>query len=62
MIKTTIDAGRAAGIPVGMCGEMAGDPLAIPLLIAMGLEVLSASPCDCARGKTGDTFAFAERL
>lgn len=44
MIKNTIDAGKAAGIPVSMCGEMAGDPLAIPLLLAMGLEQFSASP------------------
>ena len=43
MIKMTIDAGRAANIPVGMCGEMAGDPLAIPVLLAMGFEYLSAS-------------------
>jgi len=26
LIRMTIDAGRAAGIPVAMCGEMAGDP------------------------------------
>ncbi len=43
MIQMTIDAGREANIPVGMCGEMAGDPLAIPLLLAMGFEELSAN-------------------
>lgn len=43
MIKMTLDAGRAAGIPVGMCGEMAGDPLAIPLLLGMGFQELSLS-------------------
>lgn len=43
MLKITLDAGRKANIPVSMCGEMAGDPLAIPLLIAMGFDYLSAS-------------------
>ncbi len=43
MVKTTLDAGKYAGIPVNMCGEMAGDPQAIPLLLAMGFEHLSAS-------------------
>ncbi|MFQ5584239.1 MAG: phosphoenolpyruvate--protein phosphotransferase, partial [Calditrichia bacterium] len=43
MVQFTLDAGRKAGIPVSMCGEMAADPLAIPLLLAMGFEYLSAS-------------------
>lgn len=43
MLKITLDAGRKENIPVSMCGEMAGDPLAIPLLIAMGFDYLSAS-------------------
>jgi phosphotransferase system enzyme I (PtsI) len=43
MLKITLDAGQKANIPVGMCGEMAGDSLAIPLLLAMGFDYLSAS-------------------
>lgn len=43
MLKITLDAGRQANIPVSMCGEMAGDPLALPLLLAMGFDNLSAS-------------------
>lgn len=43
MIKMTIDAGKRHKIPVSMCGEMAGDPVALPLLLAMGLEDYSAS-------------------
>ena len=39
-----IDAGNRAGIPVGMCGEMAGDPYYIPLLLGMGLRELSMQP------------------
>ncbi|MDH3559614.1 MAG: phosphoenolpyruvate--protein phosphotransferase, partial [Gammaproteobacteria bacterium] len=40
-IKMVIDAGRAAGIPVAMCGEMAGDPRYTRLLLGMGLTEFS---------------------
>ena len=30
--------------PIGMCGAVAADPLVIPLLVAMGLEMFSVSP------------------
>ena len=33
MIKSIIEAGRSTGIPVGMCGEAAADPLLIPLRV-----------------------------
>lgn len=42
-IKNIIEAGRAAGIPVGMCGEAAADPLMIPLLISFGLDEYSVN-------------------
>jgi phosphotransferase system enzyme I (PtsI) len=41
LIKMTIDAGREAGIPVAMCGEMAGDPRYTRLLLGMGLKEFS---------------------
>jgi phosphotransferase system enzyme I (PtsI) len=41
LIKMTIDAGKAAGIPVAMCGEMAGDPRYTRLLLGMGLGEFS---------------------
>ncbi len=44
LIRGVIRAGRDAGKWVGMCGEMAGDPLAIPLLLGMGLQEYSMSP------------------
>ena len=43
-IKHIIESGRAAGIPVGMCGEAAADPLMIPLLISFGLTEFSVNP------------------
>ena len=43
-IKHIIECGRAAGIPVGMCGEAAADPLMIPLLISFGLTEFSVNP------------------
>lgn len=44
LIKTVIDNGHNEGIWVGMCGEVAGDPKLIPLLLGMGLDEFSMSP------------------
>ncbi len=44
MLKMTVDAAAAAGIPVTVCGEMAAEPTAIPLLVGLGITVLSLSP------------------
>ena len=41
LIAMTCDAARAAGIPVGLCGELAGDSRAAPLLLGLGLTELS---------------------
>lgn len=43
-IKHTISEGKKAGIPVGMCGEAASDPMLIPLLISFGLDEYSVTP------------------
>jgi len=43
-IKHIIDVAKKAGIPISMCGEMAGDPFCIPLLIGMGVDTLSSNP------------------
>ncbi|MBQ2048375.1 MAG: phosphoenolpyruvate--protein phosphotransferase, partial [Schwartzia sp.] len=41
LIKHTIEAANAAGIPVTICGEIASDTLAAPILAAMGRVALS---------------------
>jgi len=43
LIQMTVDACHRAGKWVGMCGEMAGDPQFVPLLLGMGLDEFSAS-------------------
>ncbi len=43
-IKNIIECGKKAGIPVGMCGEAAADPLMIPLLMSFGLDEYSVNP------------------
>jgi phosphotransferase system enzyme I (PtsI) len=44
LIHRTIEAGHRHGIWVGVCGEMAGDPLMTPLLVGLGIDELSVSP------------------
>ena len=44
LIQLVILAGQNSGIPIGMCGEMAGDVRFIPLLIGMGLRTFSMQP------------------
>ena len=44
LIKSTVDAAHARKIWVSVCGEMAGDPVFVPLLIGLGVDELSAAP------------------
>lgn len=44
LIREVILAGEAEGVPVGMCGEMAGDARFVPLLLGLGLRELSMQP------------------
>ena len=41
LVDRVISAGRDAGVPVSMCGELAADPLAVPVLLGLGLEEFS---------------------
>ena len=44
LIKSIIDVGHNAGIWVGMCGEMAAEPVFAIVLLGLGLDEFSASP------------------
>jgi phosphotransferase system enzyme I (PtsI) len=43
LIKETVEAGHRNGIWVGVCGEMAADPVLIPLLLGLGVDELSTA-------------------
>ena len=51
LIKATVDAGQAHGIWTGICGEMAGDVTAVPLLLGLGVTELSVTPSMVPRVK-----------
>jgi phosphotransferase system enzyme I (PtsI) len=43
-LERVLAAGRAEGIPVSVCGEMASEPLSALLLIGLGYDTLSVAP------------------
>ncbi len=44
LIKMTAESGNKHGVWTGVCGEMAGDPVLVPLLLGLGVTELSAAP------------------
>jgi len=44
LIHQTISVAHSAGIRAGVCGEMAGDIIAVPILVGLGIDELSMSP------------------
>ena len=50
-IKMAIDGAHKGGIVISMCGELAGDLLAVPVLLGMGLDIFSMSPISIASVK-----------
>jgi len=64
LVKNVIDAAHAEGKWAGMCGEMAGDQTAVPLLVGMGLDEFSMSATSILRTrslmKTLDTSEMEE--
>jgi len=51
LIQLAVEAGGRRGIPVGICGEMAGEPRYAALLLGLGLRQLSMSPGNLPRLK-----------
>ncbi|NUM43216.1 MAG: phosphoenolpyruvate--protein phosphotransferase [Anaerolineales bacterium] len=63
LIWQVAEAARAAGKWVGVCGELAGDPVAAPVLIGLGVKELSLNPAGIPRIKAvvrKSTFAEAQ--
>ena len=44
MLDMIVKAANKGGVELSICGEMAGDPILVPLLIGLGIESLSMSP------------------
>ncbi len=44
LIKNTVEASHRHGIWTGVCGEIGGDPILVPLLLGLGVDELSAAP------------------
>jgi phosphotransferase system enzyme I (PtsI) len=65
LIRMTLVAARRAGVPVSLCGEMAGDPRYTRLLLGLGLDSFSMSPLNIPEVKNAialtDVHAIGER-
>lgn len=44
LVHQTVSSGHAAGKPVTVCGELAADAQAVPILVGIGVDALSVSP------------------
>jgi len=51
LIQSSVEGAQAAGIECAMCGEMAGDPAYVLVLLALGLDTLSMNPADIPKVK-----------
>ncbi|HSO57169.1 MAG TPA: phosphoenolpyruvate--protein phosphotransferase, partial [Paenisporosarcina sp.] len=52
LVKNVIDASHKEGKWTGMCGEMAGDEIAIPILLGLGLDEFSMSASSILKART----------
>ncbi|WP_424095672.1 phosphoenolpyruvate--protein phosphotransferase [Moorena producens] len=44
MIQQTVTVAHQAGIPVSVCGQLASNPVGIPILLGLGVDELSVNP------------------
>jgi phosphoenolpyruvate-protein kinase (PTS system EI component) len=52
LVRNVADAGQAAGIGVSVCGDAAGDPRVLPLLIGAGIREVSVAAARVATGRS----------
>ena len=65
LIRRTAEIGHQHGIWTGLCGEMGGNPLMVPLLVGLGIDEISVSPAQVPLVKDvirKVRYAEAERL
>jgi phosphotransferase system enzyme I (PtsI) len=53
LMKTVAEAAHESGVELSICGEMAGDPIYIPVLLGLGVQVFSVSPATLLEIKKG---------
>ena len=62
LIQQVAQAGRRAGKPVAVCGEIASDARIAPVLVGLGVDELSMTPTAIPSVRTALTSASAQRL
>jgi fructose-specific PTS system IIA-like component len=61
LLRAIVDGARAGGKWIGVCGEMGGNTSALPIMIGLGVNEISASPSDVVALKTAVHGANAAR-
>lgn len=51
LVQTVVGSAHQQGRWVGVCGELAGDPIAVPVLVGLGVDELSMNPGSIPRAK-----------
>jgi phosphotransferase system enzyme I (PtsI) len=62
MIRQVAEAGRSAGKPVAVCGEIASDARLAPILVGLGVDELSMTPTALPAVRTALTGRSAQEL
>ena len=65
LVARTAEAARAAGVVLEVCGDAASDPVAVPLLVGLGVDELSVGAAQVGRVRAwvrGLDHAAAQRV